>query len=86
MTPDQFPVCQQKNLIHGAKHEASERQRMYYKAKEMLQNARQPKHGGYKTILESWHMDDNYRKSLSDIGWAEEQIIQCDELASEAHS
>ena len=33
-----------KNLIHGAKHGASERQRMYYKAKVMLQKARQPKH------------------------------------------
>ena len=40
-----------KNLTHGVKHGASERQRMYFKAKEMLQKARQPKHGGYKTIL-----------------------------------
>ena len=24
----------------------------------MLQKARQPKHGGYKTILERWHKDD----------------------------
>ena len=76
----------QKNLTHGAKHGASERQRMYYKAKEMLQNARQPKHGDYKTILERCHKDDNYRKSLSDIGWTEEQIIQYDELALEDHS
>ena len=42
----------QKNLIRGAKHGASDRQRMYYKAKEMLQKARQPKHSGQKTILE----------------------------------
>ena len=48
----------QKNITRGAKHGASERQRMYYKAKEMLQKARQPKHGGYKTILERWHNDD----------------------------
>ena len=40
-----------KNLTHGVKHGASERQRMYFKAKEMLQKARQPKHGGYKNIL-----------------------------------
>ena len=59
---------------------------MYHKAKEMLQNARQPKHGGYKTILEGWHKDDQYRKSLSDIGWTEEQIIQYDEPALEDHS
>ena len=52
----------------------------------MLQKARQPKHGGYKTILERWHKDDKYRKSLSDIGWPEEQIVQHDELALEDHS
>ena len=33
--------------------------------------------------LERWHKDDKYRKSLSEIGWTEEQIIQYDELASE---
>ena len=56
---------------------------MYFQAKEVLQKARQPKHGGSKTILEGWHKEDNYRKSLSDIGWTEEQIIQNDELALE---
>ena len=59
---------------------------MYYKAKDMLQKARQPKHGGYKTISERWHKDDTYRKSLSEIGWTEEQSIQYDELALEDHS
>ena len=62
-----------KSLTHGAKHGASERQRMYNKAQEMLQKARQPKHGDSKTILERWHKDDDYHKSLSDIGWTEEQ-------------
>ena len=55
--------------------------RMYYKAKEMLQKARRPKHRGDKTILERWHNDDKYHESLSKIGWTEEQIIQYDELA-----
>ena len=59
---------------------------MYYKAKELLQKARQPKHGGSKTILERGHKDDKYRKSLSDIGWTEEQLIQYDELALGDHS
>ena len=59
---------------------------MYNKAKEMLQNARQPKHGGYKTVSERWRKDDKNRKSLSDVGWTEEQIIQYDELALEDHS
>ena len=85
MTPYQLPVTSSKrNLTHGAKHGASERQRMYHEAKKMLQKARQPKHGGYKTILERWHKD--YRKSLSEIGWTEEQIIQYDEHALEDHS
>ena len=51
----------------------------------MLQKARQPKHGGYKIILEVWHNDDKYRESVSKIGWTEEQIIQFDELALEDH-
>ena len=75
-----------KNLKHGAKHGASERQRMYYKAEEMLQNARQPKHGGSETILERWHKDNDYGKALSEIGWTEEQIIQCHKLALEDHT
>ena len=52
----------------------------------MLQKARQPKHGGYKTILERWHKDHQYRKSLSVLVWTEEQIIQYDEFALEDHS
>ena len=52
----------------------------------MLQNGRQPKHGGSKTILERWHKDDKYRKSLSFFGWTEEQIIQDDEHTLEDHS
>ena len=75
-----------KNPHRGAKHGASERQRMYYTAKEMLQKARQPKHGGYKIFMERWHKDDNHRESLSQIGWTEEQIIQYGELALEDHS
>ena len=76
----------QMNPTRGAKHGASERQRMYYKAKEMMQKAREPGHGGQESILESWLKDDDYRKSLSEIGWTEEQIIQYDELALEDHT
>ena len=64
----------------------SERQQMYCKAEEMLQTARQPKHGGNNSILERWHKDDQYRKSLSEIGWTEEQIIEYDKIALEDHS
>ena len=87
MTPYQVQVTSSKRTFtRGAKHGASERQRINNKAKEMLQKARQPKHGGYKTILERWQKGDKYRKSLSEIGWTAEQIIQYDELALEDHS
>ena len=59
---------------------------MYHKAKDMLQKALQPKHGGYRKILERWHNDDKHRESLSKIGWTEEQIIQYEELALGDHS
>ena len=39
-----------KNSSRGAKHGPSERQRMYYKAKKMLQKARQEEHGSHSSI------------------------------------
>ena len=51
-----------------------------------LRKARKHTSGGYKTILETWNDDDKYRKSFSDIGWTEEQIIQYDAIALEDHS
>ena len=59
---------------------------MYRKAKEKLQKARQPRHGGHRSMLERWHNDSDYRNSLSLIGWTEEHIIQYDNLALEYHS
>ena len=76
-----------KNPTHGARHGQPMRQCMYFKAHDMLRKARKHKSGGYKkNILERWHDDDKYRKSLSDIGWTEEQIIQYDAIALEDHS
>ena len=46
-----------KSLKHCAKHGAPERKLMYRKAKETLQKVRQPKHGGYQSLLERWHND-----------------------------
>ena len=59
---------------------------MDFKAHDMLRKARKHKSGGYKIILERWLDDDKYRKSLSDIGWTEERVIQYDEIALEDHS
>ena len=59
---------------------------MNHEAKEMLQKARQPKHGGHESILARRHKYNDYQKSLSKIGWTEEHIIQYDKLAPEDHS
>ena len=45
----------------------------------MLKKARKHKNGGDRNILDRWNNDDKHRKSLSDIGWTEERIIQYDE-------
>ena len=67
-----------KNSSRGAMHGPSERQKMYVHAKQMLKKDRQGKHGGHPTILSRWYADEEYRKSLSDIGWR-------DRIALETH-
>ena len=59
---------------------------LYHKAHDLLRKARKHKSGGYKTILERWHDDDKCRKSLSHVGWTEEQTSQYDAIALEDHS
>ena len=39
---------------------------MYHKARDMLRKAKLPKNGSCETILERWHTDADYQKSLSD--------------------
>ena len=51
----------------------------------MLKKARQGKHGGHPTILSRWYAEEEYRKSLSDIGWTEHHIILYDSIALETH-
>ena len=70
-----------KNNFCFAKNRPSERQWMYYKAKTVLQKAKQPKHGGHKTILERWRKDDKYRNSSTSGGWTEEHIKEYDAIA-----
>ena len=50
---------------------------------KLLKRAQRKQH---KTVLDRWNRDDKYRKSLSDVGWAEESLIQYDEIAFEDHS
>ena len=59
---------------------------MQYKAKELLHKVRQEKHGKHSSILARWHNDNEYRKSLSKIGWTEEHIMLHDRTALENHS
>ena len=42
--------------------------------------------GNCTSIQERWYKDNKYRKSLSDIGWTEEQMKQYDAIALEDHS
>ena len=67
-----------KKSSRGAKHGPSERQRMYYQAKQMLEKARQKKHGNHPTILSRWYASETYRTSLSPIGWTEKDIMLYD--------
>ena len=84
MNKDRFDVLSipgyviKKNPTHGARHGPSVRQWMYFKAHEMLRKTRSNKNGNCKTVLETWYKDEQYRMSLSDIGWTEEQIKQYD--------
>ena len=56
----------EKNSSRGPMHGASERQIMFFKAKEMLEKARQPKHGGHPTILARWYAQKGYRESVAE--------------------
>ena len=40
----------------------------------------------FKKARERWHNDDQHRKSLSEIGWTEEHIIEYDKIALGNHS
>ena len=74
-----------KNSSCGAKHGPSERQRMYYQARQMLKKARQGKHGSHPTILSRWYASETYRTSLSLTGWREKRIMLYDRIAFKKH-
>ena len=71
----------EKNSSRGAKHGPSERQRMYYQAKQMLKKARQKKHGNHPTILSRWYASESYRDSLSETVWKEKDMMLYDRIA-----
>ena len=52
-------------------------------AKDMLHKAGQKKHGEHSSILARWLIDYKYRKSLSENGWTEQDIMLFDRIALE---
>ena len=72
-----------KNSSRGP--QASERQIMFSKAKEMLKKAKQPKHGGHPTILARWYAQEGHRKSLAEHNIGEKEVVLFDRIALERH-
>ena len=77
-------ICE-KNSSGGVKHGPSQRQKMFYQARQMLEKARQGKHGRRPTILSRWCTDEEYRKSLSALRWKEHHTMLYDRIAVEKH-
>ena len=75
----------EKKRSRGVKHGLSERQKMYYQAKQMLKKAHQGKHGCHPTIFSRWYGDEDCRKAFSAIGWKEHHMILYDRIALEKH-
>ena len=50
----------------GPEHGQSERQIMFFKAKEMIKKARQEKHGSHPTILSRWQDQEGDRRLLAE--------------------
>ena len=74
-----------KNSSRGPKHGASERQIMFYRAKEMLKKARHQKHGRHPTILARLYAQEGYRKSLAEPNFGEKEVMLFDAIALERH-
>ena len=63
----------------------SERQVMFFKAKQMLKKARQRKHGSHPTILSRWYEQEGYRKSLAKHNVGEKEVMLFDSITLEKH-
>ena len=81
-----IPGCViKKENKRGARHGPSERQRIYNKAREMLRKAGHKKHGLHSPIHARWLSCERYRKSLSENGWKESDIMLFDRVALGNH-
>ena len=63
-----------KNSNRGPKHGQSERQIMFFKAKDMLRKAKK-KNGNHPTILSRWKAHESYRTSLAKHSMGEKEIM-----------
>ena len=75
----------EKNSSGKPKHGVSERQVMFYKAKQMLKKARHNKHGNHPTIFSRSYEQEGYRKSLAEHNIGEKEIMLYDRIALERH-
>ena len=57
---------------------------MFYRAKQMLEKARQSKHG-HPTILSRWFEQEGYQKSLAEHNVGEKEVMLFDRIAFERH-
>ena len=73
------------NASRGPKHVVSERQVMFYMAKQMLKKARQQKHGSHPTILARWCAQEKYRDSFAEHNIGEKDVMLFDRIALERH-
>ena len=74
-------ICDEEKTAssRGVKHGASERQKMQYQARQMLEKVRQGKHGRHPTILSRWYGDEDCIKSA--VGGKNNYIMLYDGIA-----
>ena len=75
----------EKNSSRGPQHGATERQVMFFRAKQMLKKASQGKHGSHPTILSRWYEQEGYRKSLEEHNIGEKEVTLFDRIALDRH-
>ena len=71
----------EKNSSRGPKHGQSERQMMFFKAKDMPRKAKK----NHPTLLSRWKAQQSYRSSLEEHGIGEKEIMLYDQIALEKH-
>ena len=63
----------------------AQRQIMFFKVKEMLKKAREPKHDGHPTILARWYAQASYRDASAKHNIGEKEIMHYGRIALERH-